>query len=293
MKTPPFIGSGTAIITPFDENGINFEKFGELIDIQIENKTDALIIAGTTGEASTMPDEEHLALFDYAVKRIGGRVPMIAGCGSNDTEHAVRFSIEAQKSGADAILSVTPYYNKANKSGLYEHFKKIARSVDIPIILYNIPSRTGVNIPIETLAQLNLEKNIVGIKEASGNISYMAQIAAEIPDICIYSGNDDLTLPTLALGGWGIISVAANILPEVMHNICRYFFDGDITKARNLQIYIMPLIKALFSEVNPVPVKTAMNMLGYEVGSTRLPLGIMQNKNHKELYDTLKKYFDL
>lgn len=293
MKTPPFIGSGTAIITPFDENGIKFEKFGELIDLQIQNKTDALIIAGTTGEASTMPDEEHLALFDYAVKKIDGRVPMIAGCGSNDTEHAIRFSIEAQKAGADAILSVTPYYNKANKSGLYEHFKKIARSVDIPIILYNVPSRTGVNIPIETLTQLSREKNIVAIKEASGNISYMAQIASEIPDICIYSGNDDLTLPTLALGGLGVISVAANILPEEMHNICKYFFDGNIVNSRRLQMNIMPLVKALFSEVNPVPVKTAMNILGYDVGAPRLPLGIMQNKNYNDLYNTLRQYFDL
>lgn len=290
MKKLPFTGSGVAIITPFNENGIDFEKLGEIIDIQIANKTDAIVIAGTTGEASTMPDAEHLSAIEYTVKRVAGRVPVIAGTGSNDTAHAIALTKAAEKLGADAILSVTPYYNKANKKGLVAHFKAIAEAINIPIILYNVPSRTGVNFSIDVLKELAKVENIVAIKEASGNISYTAKVAAEVPELHIYSGNDDMIVPILSLGGKGVISVVANILPEETHNICELFEKGDVAEARKLQLDLLELINTLFIEVNPVPIKTAMNILGYNVGNLRLPLGDMEEGNYNKLCDVLKKY---
>ncbi len=296
MKKLPFTGSGVALVTPFDENNeINYDIFSELIEMHIANKTDAIIVCGTTGEASVMNDDEHLSAVSFAVKKVGHRVPVIAGCGSNDTKHAVRFSIHSQGLGADALLSVTPYYNKSNKSGLYEHFKLIANSVDIPVILYNVPSRTGVNIPIETLKRLSEIDNIVAIKEASGNISYAAQIASQIPDLYIYSGNDDVTVPILSLGGVGVISVVANIIPDKMHEICKLYELGKTTESKNMLLKYMDLINELFCEVNPVPVKTIMQYLGYNVGKVRLPLGEMEEGNRERLIKTvnelgIKKY---
>ena len=290
MKKLPFTGSGVAIVTPFNENGVDFEKLGEIIDIQIANKTDAIVVAGTTGEASTMPDAEHLSVIEYTVKKVAGRVPVVAGTGSNDTNHAISLTKEAQKLGADAILSVTPYYNKANSKGLTAHFKAIAECVDIPVILYNVPSRTGVNFSIDVLKELAKVENIVAVKEASGNISYTAKVAAEVPELYIYSGNDDMIVPVLSLGGKGVISVVANILPEETHNICELYAKGEIEKSRKLQLDLLGLINALFIEVNPVPVKTAMNILGYNVGKLRLPLDEMEEGNYNKLAEILKSY---
>lgn len=290
MKKLPFTGSGVAIVTPFNENGVDFEKLGEIIDIQIANKTDAIVVAGTTGEASTMPDAEHLCVIEYTVKKVAGRVPVVAGTGSNDTNHAISLTKEAQKLGADAILSVTPYYNKANSKGLTAHFKAIAECVDIPVILYNVPSRTGVNFSIDVLKELAKVENIVAVKEASGNISYTAKVAAEVPELYIYSGNDDMIVPVLSLGGKGVISVVANILPEETHNICELYAKGETEKSRKLQLDLLGLINALFIEVNPVPVKTAMNILGYNVGKLRLPLDEMEEKNYNKLAEILKSY---
>ncbi len=290
MKKLPFIGSGVAIVTPFNEQGVDFDKLGEIIDIQIANKTDAIVIAGTTGEASTMPDSEHLSVIEYTVKKVAGRVPVVAGTGSNDTTHAIALTKAAEKLGADAILSVTPYYNKANTKGLTEHFKAVANAVDIPIILYNVPSRTGVNFSIEVLKELAKIENVVAIKEASGNISYTAKVAAEVPELHIYSGNDDMIVPILSLGGKGVISVVANILPEETHDICELYQKGNVEASRKLQLDLLELINTLFIEVNPVPVKTAMNILGYNVGKLRLPLGDMEEGTYKKLEACLQKY---
>lgn len=296
MKKIPFIGSGVALVTPFDEkNKINFCVLEELIEMHISNKTDAIIVCGTTGEASVMNDEEHMSVVKFAVEQANGRVPIIAGCGSNDTNHAVMFSKMSEELGVDALLSVTPYYNKANKSGLSEHYTLIAKSVNIPIILYNVPSRTGVNIPIETLKKLSELENIVAIKEASGNVGYVAQIAAEVPDLYIYSGNDDITVPVFSVGGMGVISVAANIIPKEMHNICEQYRLGNTKEAKDILLKYMKVINNLFIEVNPVPVKEIMNYLGYNVGKVRLPLGEMEKENLEKLIKSvndlgIKKY---
>lgn len=290
MKKLPFTGAGVAIVTPFDEkNEINYDEFEKLLNMHIAKKTDAIIVCGTTGEPSTMPADEHLSAVSFAVNKVNHKIPVIAGCGSNDTSHAVMMSKRAERFGADALLSVTPYYNKANKSGLCEHFKTIANSVNLPIILYNVPSRTAVNIPIDTLKKLSEIENIVAIKEASGDIGYVSQIANSVPELYIYSGNDDMTLPILALGGVGVISVAANILPEEMHNICEFFKQGDIIRARKLQFEILDVINKLFIEVNPIPVKSAMRYLGYNVGKVRLPLGEMDENNYKKLIEAIDK----
>ena len=288
MKTLPFEGSAVAIVTPFNESGIDFEKLGELIEMHIDNKTDAIVIAGTTGEASTMPDPEHLSSIEYTVKKVAARVPVIAGTGSNDTAHAIALTKAAEDLGADAILSVTPYYNKANQTGLINHFKAIAESIKIPVILYNVPSRTGVNFSIPVLKELAKVENIVAIKEASGNIGYTAQVAAEVPELHIYSGNDDMIVPIMSLGGKGVISVVANILPEETHDICDLYKNGKVEESRKLQLKYLDLINTLFIEVNPVPVKTAMNILGYNVGNLRMPLGDMQEANFEKLNQTLK-----
>lgn len=291
MKKLPFTGSGVAIVTPFDEkNEINYDALGKLIEMHISHKTDAIVVCGTTGEASTMPDDEHLSAVAYTVNKVNGRIPVIAGCGSNDTNHAVTLSKRAARFGADALLSVTPYYNKANKKGLEEHFKAIATSVDLPIILYNVPTRTGINIPIDTLKELSKIENIVAIKEASGNVGYTAQIAAQVPNLYIYSGNDDVTVPILSLGGVGVISVVANILPEEMHNMCSFYLKGNIMQSRDIQLKTLDVINKLFIEVNPVPIKAIMQYLGYEVGKVRMPLGEMEEDNMKKLIDAVTNF---
>ncbi len=290
MKTLPFTGSAVAIVTPFNGLETDFDALGELIEMHIANKTDAIVICGTSGEASTMPNEEHIAVIEYAVKKVAGRLPVIAGTGSNDTAHAVYLTQAAANAGADAILSVTPYYNKANARGLYEHFKAIAECCDLPIILYNVPSRTGMTIPVSTLKELAKIDNIVAIKEASGNIGYVAQIAAEVPELYIYSGNDDMIVPVMSLGGKGVISVVANILPEETHNICQKYLDGDVNGSLKLQLEMLDVINNLFIEVNPVPVKTAMESLGYKVGNLRLPLAPMADDTRAKLENSLKSY---
>ncbi len=282
-KTLPFTGSGVAIITPFDGNKTNYDVLGELIEMHIAKKTDAIIICGTTGEASTMPDAEHLAAIEYTVKKAAGRIPVIAGTGSNETAHAIELSKKAEAMGVDALLQVTPYYNKTTQKGLVEHFSAIAKSVSIPVILYNVPSRTGMNISIPTLKELAKIDNIVAIKEASGNISYTAQVAAQVPELYIYSGNDDMIVPIMSLGGKGVISVVANVLPEETHQICRDYLDGNVDAARKAQLDLLDLINKLFIEVNPIPVKTAMNMMGFKAGNLRLPLTEMDPANQEAL----------
>ena len=281
-----FTGAGVAIITPMTETGaVNYPKLEEILEYQIANGTDAIIICGTTGESSTLSHEEHLEAIRFTAEKVAGRIPVIAGTGSNCTETAIYLSQEAEKYGVDGVLLVTPYYNKATQKGLIAHFTKIANSIKIPVILYNIQSRTGVNIAPETMAYLakNVE-NIVGVKEASGNISQIAKIA----ELCgesfdIYSGNDDQIVPLLSLGGKGVISVLSNIAPRETHDIVAKFMDGDVKGSRELQLRALPLIEKLFCEVNPIPVKAAMNMLGWEVGPLRMPLSEMEEEHQKEL----------
>ena len=285
-----FKGSAVALVTPFDENGkINFQKINELVEYHIENGTDAIVACGTTGEASTMNDEEHLSAIKAIIDAVNKRIPVIAGTGGNDTAHSIELSKKAQEYGADALLVISPYYNKANKSGLRKHFVSIAESVDIPIILYNVPSRTGVNIPPELVADLakNVD-NIVGLKEACGNLAQVTEVCRLVPDdFAVYSGNDDTILPLLSVGGAGVISVLANICPKETHDLVAKFFEGDIEGSRKLQLGMKSLIDALFIEVNPVPVKTAMNLLGFNVGNLRLPLAEMQENNLEVLKQEL------
>ncbi len=284
-----FEGAGVAIVTPFYENGeINFEQLEKLIDFQIENSTDAIIICGTTGEASTMCDEEHLECIKVAVDRVNGRVPVIAGTGSNDTRHGIELTKNAKKLGADATLQVTPYYNKATQKGLIEHFTAIGRATDLPMILYSVPSRTGVNITPQTAYELSKLDFVAGIKEASGNISQVAQIAALCGDrLPIYSGNDDQIIPILSLGGKGVISVLSNVAPKATHDMVRLYLDGEHEKALQLQLDFLPLVAALFSEVNPIPVKQALNLMGWEAGPCRLPLTSLEPQNEAKLKQVL------
>lgn len=289
MKKTVFTGSGVAIITPFNENGIDFDSLGNLIDFHLNNNTDAIIVCGTTGEAATMPDEEHLSAIEYTVKRVNKKIPVIAGTGSNDTIHGIKLSKEAQRLGADALLVVTPYYNKTNKQGLINHFTAIAESVNIPIILYNVPSRTGMNISLEVLEELVKIDNIVGIKEASGNASYLMEVAARFGDrLDIYSGNDDIIVPVMSVGGKGVISVLANVLPKETHDICKLYLDGKTEESMRLQFKYLDLINTLFCEVNPIPVKTALNLMGFNVGKLRMPLYEMDEKNKQRLINSLK-----
>jgi len=276
-----FEGSGVAIVTPFSQNGsVNYQKLEELIDFQIENGTDSIIICGTTGEAPTLTTDEHLECINTAVKAANKRVPVIAGTGSNDTAYGVRLTKKAKELGADASLQITPYYNKCTQKGLIAHFSEIAKAADMPMIVYNVASRTGVNILPETVVELAKIDNIVGIKEASGNISQIAEIASRCDDsFSIYSGNDDQIVPLMSLGGKGVISVIANIAPQVTHDIARLFLDGHIDESRKLQLKYLKLINLLFCEVNPIPVKAALNMMGWNVGPCRLPLTPMENKN--------------
>ena len=279
MANPIFTGSGVAIVTPFHENGVDFEKLTELLEFHVANDTDSIIICGTTGEASTMPDQEHLSVIEHAVKVINKRIPVIAGTGSNDTNHCIRLSQEAEKLGVDGLLLVTPYYNKTSRLGLIKHYEAVADAVNIPIILYNVPGRTGMNIPVPTLKVLAQHKNIVGIKEASGNISYTAQIAAKVPELDIYSGNDDMIVPVMSLGGKGVISVLANVAPKETHELCASYLRGDVETAKGLQLKYLDLVDALFVEVNPIPVKTALNLMGMNVGKLRMPLCEMEEAN--------------
>lgn len=285
MKKTIFTGAGVAIVTPMNpDESINFDRLGQIIDNQIENGTDAIVICGTTGESATMTDQEHVDCIEYAVKRVNGRVPVIAGAGSNHTSYAVWMSKEAKRVGADALLHVTPYYNKTSQTGLIRHFNAVADATDLPIILYNVPSRTGVNITPATYRELAKHPNIVAAKEASGNISQIAQIAQACGDeLDLYSGNDDQIVPLLSLGAKGVISVLSNIMPRETHDICRLFFEGKIAESRALQLKLLPLINALFSDVNPIPVKEAMNMMGWECGECRLPLVSMQPQAKEHL----------
>lgn len=286
-----FKGSGVALVTPFNEDGVDFEKLGELIEYHIENNTDALIVCGTTGESTTMSDEEQFAVIDFTVKKVNKRIPVIAGTGSNDTMHSVYLCQEAEKLGADGLLVITPYYNKTNQRGLKLHFETIAASTELPIILYNVPGRTGVNIKPSVIAELAKIENIVAVKEASGDIAQVAEIARLVPDgFAIYSGNDDSILPLLSLGGVGVISVVANICPKETHDLVEKFLNGDVKGSRELQLGMKALIDKLFIEVNPIPVKTAMNILGFEVGDLRLPLAPMEENNLKALRDELVNY---
>ena len=282
---PIFKGAGVAIVTPFTQDDkVNFEELGKMIDFQIAGGTDAIIICGTTGESSTLTHEEHDACIKFAVEHTAGRVPVIAGTGSNSTAEAIRLSTHAQNNGADALLLVTPYYNKATQKGLIQHYTAIANSVDLPIILYNVPSRTGVNILPQTAVTLAQNvKNIVAVKEASGNISQVAELAA-LADGCIdiYSGNDDQVVPLLSLGGVGVISVLSNVMPKLTHDMVMSYLNGDVKLSRQLQLSVMNLNKALFCEVNPIPVKEALNMMGWNAGAVRSPLCEMEPQ-HKEL----------
>lgn len=287
-----FEGAGVAIVTPMKENGeVNFDKLGEMIDFQIENGTDSIIICGTTGEASTLTHEEHIECIRYTVAHVGGRVPVVAGTGSNCTQTAVYLSKQAQADGADGLLLVTPYYNKATQKGLIQHFSKIAAAVDLPIILYNVPGRTGCNIQPETAAYLakNVE-NIVAMKEATGNISQ----ATQTMQLCegaldLYSGEDGIIVPILSLGGKGVISVLSNVAPRATHDIVAKYLAGDTKGSLELQLKYFPLVKALFSEVNPIPVKAALNMMGFGVGPLRAPLTEMEEAHAEVLRAELKK----
>lgn len=289
MKNTIFKGVATAIVTPFKNGKIDYDAFDRLVNWQIESGINAIVVAGTTGEGSTLTDTEHKALIKHCVQTVGGRVPVIAGTGSNDTAYAIELSKYACEVGADALLLVTPYYNKATQNGLYESFKAIADSVDKPCILYNVPSRTGCNLKPETVLRLADHKNIVAIKEASGDISQVAELARLVGEkIDIYSGNDDQIVPILSLGGSGVISVLSNVAPSETAEMCKAFFEGDIAKSRALQLKYLPLIGSLFCEVNPIPVKCAVSKLGYGENSLRLPLTVMEKANEERLISDMK-----
>lgn len=290
MKNTVFTGAATAIVTPLNENGIDFESFGRLIDFQIESGIDAIVTVGTTGEGSTLTDEEHKAAIKFTVERVGGRVPVIAGTGSNDTAYAIELTKYACEVGADAMLLVTPYYNKATQEGMYRSFMMTADASTKPCILYNVPSRTGCNLLPETVARLAEHPNIVGIKEASGNISQIAEVARLCAGkIDIYSGNDDQIVPIMSLGGVGVISVLSNLLPAETSKMCRLFLEGNIAQARDMQLHYLPLIDALFSEVNPIPVKAAMAAMGYGENYLRLPLTPMSEDKEARLLSIMRE----
>jgi 4-hydroxy-tetrahydrodipicolinate synthase len=291
-----FTGAGVAIVTPMNQDGsVNFDKLGELIEEQIAGKTDAIIICGTTGESSTLSHEEHLECIKYAVEKTAKRIPVVAGTGSNSTETAIYLSVEAEKYGADGLLLVTPYYNKATQNGLFEHFTEVASKVQIPIILYNVPSRTGCNILPETAVRIaKAAKNIVAVKEASGNISQVAKLAQLVREagieFDIYSGNDDQIVPVLSLGGKGVISVLSNIAPEQTHDIVAKYLEGDVAGSLQMQLEALDVVDALFCEVNPIPVKAALNLMGKEVGGLRRPLTTMEEANQAKLKKAMEAY---
>ena len=288
-----FTGSGVAIVTPFnDDESINYDKLDELLDFHCNHRTDSIIICGTTGESSTLSEEEHMDCIRFTIERVKGRVPVIAGTGSNSTYTTVQMSREAVEDGADGLLLVTPYYNKCTQAGLVAHYTQVAKEAKAPIILYSVASRTGVNIAPETAAELyKTVDNIVGIKEASGNISQIAKVM-NLTDgkIDLYSGNDDQIVPILSLGGKGVISVLANIAPDYTHDICENFFKGNVAESCRMQLAALPLIGKLFCEVNPIPVKKALNLMGLEVGPLRMPLTEMTEANTAKLAEQMKKF---
>ncbi|MBR0105144.1 MAG: 4-hydroxy-tetrahydrodipicolinate synthase [Firmicutes bacterium] len=287
-----FTGSGVAIATPFTKDfQINYDEFARLIEFQIANGTDAIIACGTTGEASTMTDEEQIRCVRFAVDVVNGRIPVLAGAGSNDTAHGVELAKGCAKAGVDGLLLVTPYYNKTTQKGLIEHFNKIANNVDVPIILYSVPGRTGLNITPSTCLKLSETENIIGIKEASGNLSQVAEIASLCgPDFDIYSGNDDQILPVLSLGGKGVVSVLANVAPQYTHDMTQKFFEGKVKEAAEMQVKAIDLINSLFCEVNPIPVKAALNMIGFDAGIGRMPLTSMEEANYKRLEASMRNF---
>lgn len=292
MKNQLFSGSGVAIVTPMHADGsVNYEEFSRLIEFQIQNSTDAIVVCGTTGEASSLDDNEHLAVIEYCVKTVNKRVPVIAGVGSNDTRHAINLSKSASICGADGLLHVTPYYNKTNQSGLIAHYTAIADAVGIPIILYNVPGITGMTIKPETYKELAKHPLIVATKEASGDISHIAKVMSVCGDeLAVYSGNDDQTVPILSLGGIGVISVLANVIPQEMHDICKLYMAGRIEESRAMQLQYIELNNAMFCDVNPIPVKEAVNMMGYNAGKCRLPLGEISDANKDFIRSVMKKH---
>lgn len=292
MKKTVFTGAGVAIVTPmFEDGSVNYDVLGQLIEYQIENGTDAIISCGTTGESATLDNQEHCDVLSYTIKKVNGRVPVVAGTGSNDTRYAVELSRHAQKAGADALLMVTPYYNKTSQTGLINHYHYVADRVDVPIILYNVPSRTGCNIQPTTYVELAKHPNIVATKEASGDISSIAKtISLCGDDLAVYSGNDDQVIPILSLGGKGVISVFSNIYPQKMHQICAEFFNGNTEKSRDMMLHYLDLMNGLFCDVNPIPVKEAMNMMGYQCGPCRMPLAPMSESAKVSLAALLKKH---
>ena len=291
MKNTIFKGCGTAIATPFTEDGVNFEEFGKLLEDQIEAGVDAIIVCGTTGESATMSEKEKKETIKFAIDKIAKRTKVVIGTGSNNTKSAIEMSKYAEESGADALLVVTPYYNKTTQKGLVAHFKAIAESVSLPIIMYSVVSRTGVNITPETCLELSKVDNILAIKEASGNISQVAKIAALCGDnLDIYSGNDDQIIPVLSLGGKGVISVLSNVMPKYTHDMTYKYFNGEVEEATKMQLDVIDLIDALFSEVNPIPVKYALNLMGYNFGKPRMPLIELSDSNKEKMKEIMKKH---
>lgn len=290
MTNTIFTGSATALVTPINEKGVDFDALEKIIEFQISNSTDAIVICGTTGEAPTLEDSEHLDAIECAVSAAKGRIPVIAGTGSNNTAHAVMMNKEAEKMGADGVLWVAPYYNKSTQRGLVEHYKTLAASTDLPAILYNVPSRTGSDILPPTVQELSGIDNIVAIKEATGDVARTVEIISRCGDaIDVYSGNDDVVVPMMSVGAKGVISVLSNIMPKETHDMCDLCLNGDFKSAGAMQVKLLPLIKALFCEVNPIPVKTAMNLMGFGAGVLRLPLFEMEEKNLEALKNEMKK----
>lgn len=291
MKKTIFKGCGTAIVTPFTKDGINFDEFKRLIEFQIKNEVDAIIVCGTTGESSTMTQEEKKAIIKFAIDAVAKRTKVIIGTGSNNTKASVEMSKYAETVGADGLLVVTPYYNKTTQKGLIAHYTEIAKAVSLPIIMYSVPSRTGVNILPETCFELSKIENIVAIKEASGNISQVAKIASLCKEnLDIYSGNDDQIIPILSLGGKGVISVLSNIMPKYTHDMTMKYFKGEVNEATKMQLDVIDLIDSLFAEVNPIPVKHALNLMGYNFGIPRLPLIELSDKNKKQIEEIMRKH---
>ena len=290
MKKTVFKGAATAIVTPLTENGVDYEQFGRLIEWQIAEGIDAIVAVGTTGEGSTLTDEEHKEAIKFCVEKVAGRVPVIAGTGSNDTAYAIELTKYACEAGADAMLLVTPYYNKATQKGMIESFRAIADASTKPCILYNVPSRTGCNLLPKSVAELAKHPNIVGIKEASGNISQIAELISLVDgEMDVYSGNDDQIVPILSLGGVGVISVLSNIMPKATSDICKLYFEGKVEESRKLQLRLLPLVNALFCEVNPIPAKAAVAAMGYCENYVRLPLTVMEKENEAKLLALMKK----
>lgn len=291
MKNVIFEGCGTAIATPFTDDGIDYEEFKKILENQIANGIDGIVVCGTTGESSTMTKEERKEIIKFTVDVVGGRTKVIAGTGSNNTKEAIEMSKYAESAGVDGVLVVTPYYNKTTQSGLVKHYTEIANAITIPVILYNVPSRTGVNILPETCLELSKIENIVAIKEASGNISQVAKIASLCQDnLTIYSGNDDQIIPVLSLGGKGVISVLSNVMPKYAHEMVRKYLDGQVAEACKMQLDVIDLIDSLFSEVNPIPVKYVLNLMGYNYGKPRLPLIELSDENKEKMKKVMKKH---